>query len=86
MQEVCDRSRDLQDQPDVDQSLINNMTVQQIPLSWMQGKSTLDLQEAQLLDPDISPVLKWKEEGNKGPSCKEISSLNQNIKTYVGSW
>ena len=63
-QEVRDRSRDLQNQPDVDQSHINKMIVQQIPSSWIQGKSTLDLREAQLLDPDISLVLKWKEEGN----------------------
>ena len=65
---------------------MKTMSMQQLPDTWITGKSKLQIRGAQLQDPNISSVLKWKEQRNERPSWAEISSLNQQVKTYVDYW
>lgn len=50
------------------------------------GWTVEQLREAQIADPDITPIRKWLEQGTERPSWAEISPHSPATKTYWSQW
>ena len=51
---------------------------------WVVQDSAVELQEKQLKDPDIAPIIKWKEDGKRpfGPTVAITSPATRNYWLY----
>ena len=45
-----------------------------------------ELREAQLQDPDIKPIIEWKETSSDRPSCEEVAGCSPDTKLYWAQW
>jgi transposase InsO family protein/predicted aspartyl protease len=54
--------------------------------TWLQKATPLELRKAQLDDPLLSIVMKWKEGDEGRPSWRDISALSRGVKSYWAQW
>ena len=63
----------------------NERVARSPPLAWSSRYSAAELRKKQLDDPDIGPVLQWKE-ADKRPSSDEVQSLSAATRHYWLYW
>ncbi|KAK3728413.1 hypothetical protein QZH41_020432 [Actinostola sp. cb2023] len=62
------------------------VTKTKIPDSWTSRWSNEDLRQEQLKDPDISPLIHWKETTAERPAWAEVSAESCAVKAYWSQW
>ncbi|KAK3743518.1 hypothetical protein QZH41_015906, partial [Actinostola sp. cb2023] len=62
------------------------VTKTKIPDSWTSRWSNEDLRQEQLKDPDLSPLIHWKETTAERPAWAEVSAESCAVKAYWSQW
>ncbi len=53
--------------------------------SWITGKSSAELRQAQRDDPQLAEVIRWKEAGER-PEWKDVAHQDREVKSYWSQW